>query len=97
MSTKFTSCTLAQLYRQKNEDGSVSGGAMYYLDLGLRARGGAWVPIGKTLAVMYAFMIMGGAMGGGNMFQGNQAHQMFSSTFGLFVDSGWLFGIILVA
>ena len=31
MSAKFVSCTLGQLYRKVNEDGSVSGGPMYYL------------------------------------------------------------------
>ena len=29
------------------------------------------------------------------MFQGNQAYQMFSDTFGIFSERGWLFGIIL--
>ena len=31
MASKFTSCTLAQLYRKTNSDGSISGGPMYYL------------------------------------------------------------------
>ena len=29
------------------------------------------------------------------MFQGNQAHQMIANTFGIFTDTGWLFGLIL--
>jgi AGCS family alanine or glycine:cation symporter len=29
------------------------------------------------------------------MFQGNQAYQMISETFGIFTESGWLFGLIL--
>ena len=36
MSAKFVSCTLGQLYRKINDDGSVSGGPMYYLDQGLK-------------------------------------------------------------
>jgi hypothetical protein len=31
-------------------------------------------------------------LGGGNMFQGNQAHQMIANTFGIFAQTGWLFG-----
>ena len=35
MSAKFVSCTLGQLYRKVNKDGSISGGPMYYLRNGL--------------------------------------------------------------
>lgn len=95
MSTKFSSCTLAQLYRKKNADGTVSGGAMYYLDLGLKERGGALAHIGKALAVLYAFMIMAGAMGGGNMFQANQSFEAFSTSFDVSPDYSWVFGLIM--
>lgn len=101
MTAKFSSCTLSQMYRQVGPDGSVSGGPMYYLDLGLKSLGRAWAPIGKVLAVMYAFMIMGGAIGGGNMFQSNQAFAAVASTFGTeaWTKSGsaesWIFGLVL--
>ena len=36
MTAKFVSATLAQLYRTVHEDGSISGGPMYYLDIGLK-------------------------------------------------------------
>ena len=36
MSAKFVSCTLGQIYRKVNDDGTVSGGPMYYLDYGLK-------------------------------------------------------------
>ncbi len=35
MTAKFSSCTLSQMYRKINTDGTVSGGPMYYLDIGL--------------------------------------------------------------
>jgi len=35
MSSKFTECTLGQMYRHRRPDGSVSGGPMHYLDEGL--------------------------------------------------------------
>ena len=60
MSAKFSSCTLAQLYRRENKDGSISGGPMYYLDLGLKKKGPVFGVVGKVLAVMFAVMVMGG-------------------------------------
>lgn len=101
MTAKFTSCTLSQMYRQVNPDGSVSGGPMYYLDFGLKSLGRAWAPLGKVLAVMYAFMIMGGAIGGGNMFQSNQSFAAIASTFGTEAwtkpgsAASWIFGVVL--
>ena len=97
MSAKFSSCTLAQLYRQQNPDGSISGGPMYYIDLGLKAKGPVWAVIGKVLAVMFALMVMGGALGGGNMFQSNQSYEALSTTLGI-QEVTWpkyVFGIVL--
>jgi AGCS family alanine or glycine:cation symporter len=93
MAAKFTECTLAVKYRNEYPDGTVSGGPMYYLSKGMSDKGKP--RLGKAMGVFFAVMCIFGAMGGGNMFQGNQAHQMFSNTFGLFVDTGWLFGLIL--
>lgn len=93
MCAKFTECTLAVKYRNEYPDGTVSGGPMYYLSKGMSDRGKP--RLGKAMGVFFAVMCIFGTLGGGNMFQGNQAHQMFSNTFGLFVDSGWLFGLIL--
>lgn len=97
MCAKFSSCTLSQLYRQKNADGSISGGPMYYLDLGLRRRGGFFKPFGKVLAVMYAFMIMGGALGGGNMFQSNQSFAAMKDAFGVDASGRYVFGVVMAA
>ena len=95
MASKFSSCTLAQMYRQVNADGSISGGSMYYIDLGLKKMGGSWVIIGKVLAVTYAVMIMGGAIGAGNMFQVNQTAEAFRDTFGISETHNWLIGIVM--
>lgn len=97
MASKFSSCTLSQLYRVTNKDGSISGGPMYYLDLGMRQMGGLFRPLGKVLALMYAFMVMGGAIGGGNMFQANQTVEAFVSSFDLdHQTASWGIGILLV-
>ena len=53
--------------------------------------------IGKVLAVLFAIMTILGALGGGNMFQGNQANAMLVSTFGLPEGYGWVVGVILAA
>ncbi|OQY58799.1 MAG: hypothetical protein B6245_10035 [Desulfobacteraceae bacterium 4572_88] len=93
MAAKFTECTLGVKYREEFPDGHVSGGPMYYLSKGLAEQG---MPrLGRVLAVMFAVMCFFGSLGGGNMFQGNQAHQMISNTFGIFTETGWLFGLIM--
>jgi AGCS family alanine or glycine:cation symporter len=83
MTAKFSSCTLSQIYRKFNANGTISGGPMYYLDLGLKEKGPAWGVVGKMLAVTFAFFVIGGALGGGNMFQINQTVEAFVSTFDL--------------
>ena len=71
MSLKFCECTLGVKYRNINPDGSVSGGAMYYLTKGLSEKG---MPIlGKFLAYMFAIFCVFASLGGGNMFQVNQS------------------------
>ncbi|NQZ59194.1 MAG: alanine:cation symporter family protein [Lentisphaeraceae bacterium] len=79
MCAKFCSCTLSQLYRQENEDGSISGGPMYYLDLGLKSKGLG--PLGKVLGISYAVFIIFAAIGAGNMFQANQSFAAFYDSF----------------
>lgn len=94
MTTKFCECTLGTKFRRISPNGKVSGGAMYYLEEGVGARGGFWKPFGKTLAVIFAVLCVFGAFGAGNMYQVNQAHAQFSTTFGV-LESGWVFGSIV--
>lgn len=95
MSSKFSSCTLSQLYRRRNEDGSISGGPMYYLEIGLKEKGKFFGVIGKILAVLYAILVMGGALGGGNMYQSNQTAEALRTGFNISSDYNVLIGIIL--
>ena len=92
MSAKFVSATLGQLYRKINEDGSISGGPMYYLSIGLKEKG--FEKLGKFLGAMYAVFIIGGAFGGGNMFQANQSYELFGKLIGI---PNYIYGIILAA
>ena len=89
MASKFTECTLGVKYRNEYPDGSVSGGPMYYMTKGFKERG---LPGGKVLAVIFAIFTIGGALGGGNMFQANQAHAQITQITGDF--SGLITGVI---
>lgn len=95
MSLKFCECTLGVKYRKINTDGSVSGGAMYYLSEGLREKG---LPIiGKFLAYTFAIFCILASLGGGNMFQVNQSLDLviyISGGQGGFLDqNSWVYGL----
>ena len=99
MSSKFVECTLGVKYRKVNQDGSVSGGPMYYLKEGLSQKK---LPIlGKVLAVFFAVMCVGGSFGGGNMYQANEARSQFTGmsyfegTFMANDIGSVLFGVVL--
>ena len=89
MASKFTECTLGVKYRNEYPNGTVSGGPMYYLTKGFAERG---MPGGKFLAIMFSIFCILGALGGGNMFQANQAHAQLTNVFGEY--PGWITGIV---
>ena len=97
MSSKFVECTLGVKYRKIRGDGAVSGGPMYYLSRGFEEKGLAGT--GKVLAFIFAVMCIGGSLGGGNMFQANQAFkQTVIATGGdesVFFQQGWIFGLVM--
>ena len=89
MASKFTECTLGVKYRNEYPDGTVSGGPMYYISKGFDELG---LPGGKILAVMFSVFCILGALGGGNMFQANQAHAQITQITGDF--PGWITGLV---
>ena len=97
MSSKFVECTLGVKYRNEYDDGSVSGGPMYYLSKGLAKKG--FGNLGKLLAVLFAIACIGGSLGGGNMVQINQATQQLIDVTGgqasMFYGHGWIFGLAM--
>jgi len=97
MSSKFAECTLGQKYRVIREDGHVSGGPMHYLRDGLGELG--WVRLGRMLAGIFAVMCIGGSIGGGNMYQSNQAYSQVASVFPVFsgMTGNLVFGVGLAA
>jgi len=95
MSSKLASCTLAVMYRKVHPDGHISGGAMYYLEQGLERRG--MMEFGRTLAVVFAFLTIGGSVGGGNMFQANQTIEILSTVSPIFQEYNWVMGLAMSA
>jgi AGCS family alanine or glycine:cation symporter len=97
MSTKFAECTLAVKYRQTNDDGSVSGGPMYYLRHGLALR--KLPRVGHALGMFYAVSMVIGCLGIGNMFQSNQAAAILIDVTGggasYFQDKAWVLGLVM--
>ncbi len=100
MSTKFAEVTLGVKYRHHNAPDHpqrISGGPMYYLKEGLSLKG--FRRIGAVLAGLFAWCCIGGSIGGGNMFQANQAYIQLVNVTGeeasFWADKGWIFGIIL--
>ncbi|MBR9764460.1 MAG: alanine:cation symporter family protein, partial [Rhodobacteraceae bacterium] len=65
---------------------------MYYMVRGFKERG---LPGGKVLAVIFCIFTILGALGGGNMFQANQAHAQLANVVGDY--PGWITGLILAA
>ncbi len=93
MSSKFTECTLGVKYRRINSKGEVSGGAMYYLKYGLKKK--KLGLLGNILALLFAILVIGGSVGGGNMLQANQAFEQFSIFFPSLQNHGFWYGIVM--
>lgn len=101
MASKFTECSLGQIYRKERSDGSVMGGAMYYLSDGLREKGMAG--LGKFLAVFFAILCIGGSLAGGNSFQVNQSLGALGQVFPVLAETteagglkyGWIYGAVM--
>jgi len=93
MASKFTECTLGVKYREIDENGRVSGGPMYYLKKGLARRG--YKKLGTVLSVLFAFMVIGGSVGGGNMIQANQSFAQLALLVPSAANYGFFFGILM--
>ncbi|HEX2138549.1 MAG TPA: alanine/glycine:cation symporter family protein [Woeseiaceae bacterium] len=91
MTTKFTECTLAVMYREFRADSHVLGGPVQYLSKGFAERG---LPrFGKALAILFAFLCIGGSIAGGNAFQVNQSMNAVQESIpGL---QNWVYGLVM--
>lgn len=95
MATKFAEVTLSMCYRKVDADGKIYGGPFQYIEAGMRD---AHFPrLGRALALLFAVFCLGGAIGGGNMFQSNQAVKIMTQTFPAVAELGWLLSLSFAA
>ncbi|MDJ0518947.1 MAG: alanine/glycine:cation symporter family protein [Trichodesmium sp. MO_231.B1] len=94
MSTKFIECTLAQKYRIFNPDGTVAGGPMYYLSIGLADLGQK--KLGQVLAGMFAFFNIFAVLGSSSIFQSNQSQVVVANVLPFVAERTWIYGLVLV-
>ena len=92
MSSKFTECTMAQIYKFKRPDGTIIGGPMEYLQHGLKEIG--YTKLGRILSVLFALLCIGGSFGGGGSFQVNQSLSAIKLTFPFVGEQPWIYGLI---
>lgn len=99
MSMKFTSCTFSQLYRRVGPEGHVLGGPMVYLEEGFKEKfsGSPLAKLGKVFGVFFAICVIGGSLGGGNLFQANQSYTMIAQQSEWAKEYPLLVGLILAA
>ena len=82
MMTSFSENVLGIYFRKKNEHGEWSGGAMYYLEEGLKDKTGLR-RIAKPLSVMFAIFCVLASFGIGNMAQSNSISSAMQSNFNI--------------
>lgn len=78
MATAYSENLLGILYRKKNKNGEISGGAMYYLKNGLKSKKiiGTFV---TPLAFIFTIFCLFASFGMGNMIQVNTIAEVFSN------------------
>ena len=91
MSSKFTECTLGQMYRQVSPDGTISGGPMHYLKDGLAEIGAGG--LGKVLAILFTILCIGASFGGGCAFQVSQSMGAIQEQVPVLRDYPWMYGV----
>ncbi|UCH11713.1 MAG: sodium:alanine symporter family protein, partial [Fidelibacterota bacterium] len=84
MALKYAECTLSHRFRTIHEDGSASGGPMYYIERGL---GPAWKPLAVSFAVLATLC----SFCTGNMNQANTIAQ----TVGTYGVPYWATGLLI--
>ena len=93
MSSKFAECTLGVKYRKINSDGSVAGGGMYYIPEIFKKHGLS--KTGKILGSIFALFVIGAGLGGGCVFESNQAFAQMAAVFPSIEGHGAIFGLIM--
>jgi len=89
MILKFVECTLAMKFRKTNSDGTVSGGPMYYMEMGLKPILGNF---SKVLAVIFAGAAILCSLGTGNMAQSNSIADVIITNYNV---PTWITGLVV--
>jgi len=89
MMLKMVECTLAQKYRKINADGTVSGGPMYYMEIGLKDKLGKFA---KILAIVFSVAAILCSLGTGNMAQSNSMTDVLLVNYQI---PTWISGLII--
>lgn len=103
MTSKFTECTLGQMYRRIDPAGHVSGGPMRYLSDGFTDIGIGFV--GRPLAGLFALLCILASFGGGCAYQVSQSRlpvtEIISDASGVATDVldeyAWAYGAVMAA
>ena len=82
MMTNYSENVLGIYYRKKNIHGEWSGGAMYYLEEGLKNKSGVSF-LAKPLAILFSLFCVLASFGIGNMTQVNSISSALNSSFGI--------------
>ncbi|MDE5859679.1 MAG: sodium:alanine symporter family protein [Oscillospiraceae bacterium] len=82
MMTNYSENVLGIFFRKKNDKGEWSGGAMYYIQEGLKDRKG-FKHISKPLAVLFSIFCVLASFGIGNMTQVNSISSAMKSNFNI--------------
>jgi AGCS family alanine or glycine:cation symporter len=83
MTTSFVETTLAQMYKQRNTDGTYRGGGIYYISNGLRIR---WLAVLMAVAV---------ALGSGMADCMSHINGIYESLNSVFPCNPWIVGALL--
>lgn len=96
MTLKFAEVSLSLKYRRFLADGTVAGGPMHFIAHGLTRRKMRW--LGQPLAVIFAYLCIGGAITGGNMIQINQTTRQIINIAGgengILHGFNWICGLV---
>ena len=94
MTTKFVEVTLSHKYREKTDEGLISGGPMYYMKnrLNIRTKSGKKINTGVFLGGIFAIATILSSFGTGNLPQINNISNSVFTTFGV---EQWITGAVL--
>ena len=98
MTTKFVEVTLSHKYREKLEDGSISGGPMYFMKnrLNITLKSGKKINTGVWLGSIFAVATIASSFGTGSLPQINNIAESVFTTFGIkHIVTGGVLAVLL--